>query len=60
MDEATYAAMPESLSVRELRFSIDEPGCRTQEVVVATTLLDAAVYSKDDRVRSLQCARKQG
>jgi len=60
MDEATYAAMPESLSVRELRFQIDEPGCRTQEVVVATTLLDAAAYSKDDRVRSLRCARKQG
>lgn len=48
MDEATYAAMPESLSVRELRFGIDEPGCRTREVVVATTLLDASAYSKDD------------
>jgi hypothetical protein len=46
MDPATYAAMPESLRVRELRFAIDEPGCRTQQVVVATTLLDASAYRK--------------
>jgi hypothetical protein len=48
MDPATYAAMPESLTVRELHFPIDEPGCRTQEVVVATTLLDDSAYSKAD------------
>lgn len=47
MNEATYATMPESLTVRELRFDIEEPGCRTQKVVVATTLLDASTYSKD-------------
>ena len=48
MDEATYASMPETLTVRELRFSIAEPGCRTRDVIVATTLLDNQVYSTDD------------
>jgi len=48
MDEATYATMPLTLTVRELRVAIATPGCRTEEIVVATTLTDAATYSKDE------------
>jgi putative transposase len=48
MDQATYASIPATLTVRELRVDIDTPGCRTEEVVIATTLTDAAVYTKDD------------
>jgi hypothetical protein len=48
MDEATYASMPATLTVRELRFSIEERGCRTHEIVMATTLLDPSTYSRDD------------
>jgi hypothetical protein len=48
MDETTYAAMPETLTVRELRFQIEERGCRTHEIVMATTLLDPHTYSRDD------------
>jgi hypothetical protein len=48
MDKATYATMPESLTVRELRFHVDEPGCRSQKIVIATTLVDESIYSKDD------------
>lgn len=48
MDEATYAAMPATLTVRELRFQIDERGCRTREIVMATTLLDPRTYSRED------------
>ena len=48
MNEATYATMPTTLTVRELRFSIDERGCRTHEIVMATTLLDPRTYSRDD------------
>lgn len=47
MDEATYATMPETLTVRELRFTIDQPGYRSDAIVVATTLIDDNVYSKD-------------
>jgi len=42
MAAATYAALPAELTVRELRLRIDRAGCRVQELVVATTLLDAA------------------
>jgi hypothetical protein len=48
MDEATYATMPTTLTIRELRFQIEEPGCRTHEIVMATTLLDPRTYSRDD------------
>jgi Transposase DDE domain len=48
MDEATYATIPATLAVRELRVRITTPGCRTSEIVVVTTLTDATRYSKDD------------
>jgi hypothetical protein len=48
MDEATYATTPPTLTVRELRVDIATPGCRTSDIVVVTTLTDAARYPKDD------------
>lgn len=48
MDVATYHTMPETLTVRELRFNVETPGFRTREIVVATTLLDENTYSKDE------------
>jgi Transposase DDE domain len=48
MDEATYESLPKTLTVRELRFRVDVPGCRSPEIVMATTLLDPKTYSKDD------------
>ena len=48
MDKQTYQAMPETLQVRELRFSVQQKGYRVRQVIVATTLLDARRYSKDD------------
>jgi hypothetical protein len=48
MDEATYATIPETLTVRELRFTIDQPGYRSRAMVVATTLIDERAYAKDD------------
>ncbi|MBX3416806.1 MAG: hypothetical protein KF851_04320 [Pirellulaceae bacterium] len=38
MDEATYAMIPETLTLRELRFQIVEPGRRTQTIEIITTL----------------------
>jgi hypothetical protein len=46
MDEATYARIPEELTVRELRITIDQPGFRVNELVLVTTLLDTEVYTK--------------
>jgi hypothetical protein len=48
MDEEMYASMPTTLTIRELRFQIEEPGCRTHQIVMATTLLDPRTYSRDD------------
>jgi DDE family transposase len=47
MDKATYENMPLTLTVRELRFHIDSPGCRTEKITIATTLTDATIYAKD-------------
>jgi hypothetical protein len=48
MDAATYAAIPETLTVRELRVRVDTPGFRTRQIVMATTLLDADTYRQED------------
>jgi Transposase DDE domain len=48
MDEATYAQVPATLAVREVRVRVPQPGFRTKVYVVATTLLDAATYPADD------------
>jgi Transposase DDE domain len=48
MDEATYQALPEELAVREVRVWVRNPGFRTKVLVVATTLLDAAAFPRDD------------
>jgi hypothetical protein len=40
--------MPRFLTVREVRFRVDQAGFRTREVIVVTTLLDPVEYSKDD------------
>lgn len=39
-----YAVLPESILVRELRFRIETPGCRTREITLVTTLLDPVRY----------------
>lgn len=48
MDEATYARIPHTILLREIRFNIVEPGRRVKTLTVVTTLLDAEVYSKED------------
>jgi len=48
IDTRTYNALPEFLVIRECRVQIKQPGFRVKTVVVATTLLDAEKYTKDD------------
>jgi hypothetical protein len=48
IDREAYAALPESLTVRECRVRVGQPGFRTRVLVVATTLLDATEYAKED------------
>jgi hypothetical protein len=48
MDDATYATMPATLEVREIRKTVDIPGFRVKQLHVITTLLDAAAYPEED------------
>jgi putative transposase len=48
MDEATYATIPETLELREIRYNIVEKGRRTQTLTVVTTLTDADQYTKEE------------
>jgi len=46
MDAATYATLPDRLTVRELRVTVRQRGCRVKQLIVATTFLDGADYPK--------------
>jgi hypothetical protein len=48
MNAEAYAAIPSSLLVRELRYRVATPGYRTREIVLVTTLLDAARYPAEE------------
>ena len=48
LDEETYAGLPDTLTIRELRAPISRRGYRTKELVVVTTLRDTAQYAKED------------
>jgi hypothetical protein len=48
MDPELYEAMPETLTLREVCFRVTQPGYRTREIIVATTLCAAEQYAKED------------
>jgi hypothetical protein len=48
MDEETYQQIPETLTVREVRVSVETPGCRSRSLVIATTMTDDKAYPKQD------------
>ncbi len=44
MDETTYATIPATMRLRQIRAEVQEPGFRAERMVVVTTLLDAERY----------------
>jgi hypothetical protein len=48
MNEETYAQIPDKITVRELRFKVEQPGFRVNELVLVTTMLDATEYTKEE------------
>jgi Transposase DDE domain len=48
VDRDTYDSLPEFLMVRETRVRVEQAGFRTTALVIATTLLDADAFAKDD------------
>lgn len=47
MTTEEFAALPETLIVRELRYHVGRPGFRVRTVTLVTTLLDAAFCPLD-------------
>ncbi len=51
MTPQQYAALPEKIPVRELRYPVPCPSYRTREVTLVTTLLDAEKYPAEELAR---------
>jgi hypothetical protein len=48
IDKGTWDSLPDTITVRVLRWVVKQRGFRTKEVYVVTTLSDAAAFSKAD------------
>jgi hypothetical protein len=48
MDDESYAALPDTLTVREVRYRTRQRGHRTRVITLVTTLLDANAYPAAD------------
>jgi hypothetical protein len=48
MAQADWDQLPESMTVRVVRFTCQVPGFRTEEITLVTTLLDEVAYSDAD------------
>jgi putative transposase len=55
MNADTYATIPETLELRELRYAIVEKGKRTKSITVVTTLTDIEEYSKEEIAELYGC-----
>jgi hypothetical protein len=48
MSDEEYQRIPDTLTLRELRFNVIVPGRRTETITVVTTLTDAEAFTKED------------
>ncbi len=48
MSEEEYAHIPETLTLREIRFNVKVPGRRTETLTIVTTLIDPDEYTAQD------------
>ena len=48
MSSVTYRRLPSSMQIRQLRYQVEQQGFRTRTIILATTLLDAQVYTADE------------
>jgi hypothetical protein len=48
MNQELYEQLPEEMLIREIRVKVKQPGFRVDEIVLATTLLDPALYPKEE------------
>lgn len=48
MDREDWKALPSKLTVRETRVLVEQPGFRSKNLIVVSTLLDAKEYTQED------------
>jgi len=48
MSEEEYAQIPQSMTLREVRFQVTVPGRRTETLIVVTSLIDPQTYPQED------------
>jgi putative transposase len=48
MTQEQYDQIPETLTLREVQFTVTDPGCRVETITVITTLTDPKAYSRED------------
>ena len=48
MDKETYGSLPDEMQLRQVRIRVMQKGFRTRVIIVETTLLDDAEYTKQD------------
>jgi hypothetical protein len=48
VDRVAYDALPDFLRIRECRVRVEQPGFRIRALLVATTLLDADAFTRDE------------
>ena len=48
MNRRTWERLPQTLTLRLIRFSVDIPGFRSRSIMVATTLLDPVAYPAEE------------
>ena len=51
MEPATYAQLPDVIDVREVKVAVKLPGFRVKQLILATTLLDAATVTHEELAR---------
>lgn len=54
MSERDYARLPDTLTLRELRYRVTRPGYRTRQVTLVTTLTDPRKGSKEELAQLYQ------
>jgi hypothetical protein len=55
MSRKLYRALPETLTVREVKVEVSQKGFRRRYLLLVTTLLDPRVYPKDELATAFRC-----
>jgi len=55
MSRKLYLALPETLTIREVKVDVSQKGFRRRHLLLVTTLLDAQIYSRQELAVAFRC-----